>query len=583
MAWDLLTNVYKLPCDRLYVTYFEGDKSQGLEADFEVKKIWLDVGVAESNLIPGSTKDNFWEMGDVGPCGPCSEVHYDRIGNRDASHLVNKDDPDVLEIWNLVFIQFDRRNDGTLTPLPEKHVDTGMGLERIVSVLQDKVSNYDTDVFVPIFEEIHKITKARKYGGKVGAEDVDGIDTAYRVIADHIRTLCFSITDGGVPSNEGRGYVIRRIIRRGLRFATRWLNLRDGTLFPHLVDVVVESMGDFFPEIKENSGRIKEVLEREELFFKKTLDNGERIFGKYIEKQLQLGNRVVPSSQLWKMYNTYGFPIDLTIIMTEEAGLTADTSELAKVQAEASEISRQSREKFEKSPITLDVQSIAVCKGRNIQVTDDKYKFGQEDISATILAIFDGSSFQGVWSEINSTIGIILDKTPFYSEAGGQIYDTGFMVRDDETNIEITNTQLYGGYVLHTAILRSGKITVGDEVSTILDWERRIDIMKNHTGTHILNFSLREILGDGVNQKGSLVAPEKLRFDFSHDKAISEEQLNQIEKICVDMIKKDLAVYSSPLPLSSSRKIDGIRAVFGEVCVCAFLRYPSFSEISRME
>ncbi|KAG8966795.1 Alanine--tRNA ligase, partial [Tulasnella sp. 427] len=280
-AWELLTVQYGIPKDRLYVTYFEGDAKQGLEPDLEARDLWLEVGVPEAHILTGNAKDNFWEMGATGPCGPCSEIHYDRIGGRNAAHLVNKDDPNVLEIWNNVFIQFNREDDGSLKTLPAKHVDTGMGFERLVSVLQDKSSNYDTDVFAPIFAKIQEITGARPYSGKFGAEDEGEIDTAYRVIADHVRTLTFALADGGVPNKDGRGYVLRRILRRGARYARKKFGVPIGSFFSSLVPVVVEQLGDFFPELKKNQADLKEILDEEELSFARTLDRGEKLFDTY--------------------------------------------------------------------------------------------------------------------------------------------------------------------------------------------------------------------------------------------------------------------------------------------------------------
>ncbi|RKP33534.1 alanyl-tRNA synthetase, partial [Dimargaris cristalligena] len=301
MAWELLTKRFGLPADRLYVTYFGGDAKQGLEADLEARDLWLAQGLDPSRLLPFGCKENFWEMGEQGPCGPCSEIHFDRIGGRDASSLVNLDDPDVLEIWNLVFMQYNREADGSLQNLPNQHIDTGLGLERLVSVLQDKRSNYDTDLFTPLFAIIQQRTGARPYKGLVGADDTDGIDLAYRVIADHIRTLTFAISDGGVPSNEGRGYVLRRILRRGARYARKKFNVQLGSFFSSLVDTVVENMGDFFPEITRKADQVKEILNDEELSFNKTLDRGERLFLSSIAKAQETGNTRVSGTDVWRL------------------------------------------------------------------------------------------------------------------------------------------------------------------------------------------------------------------------------------------------------------------------------------------
>ncbi|KAG9813807.1 alanyl-tRNA synthetase, partial [Aureobasidium melanogenum] len=327
-SWELLTKEFGLDPARMYVTYFEGDKAGGLEPDLEAKELWKSVGVPEDHILPGNMKDNFWEMGDQGPCGPCSEIHYDRIGGRNAAHLVNMDDPNVLEIWNNVFIQYNRESDKSLRPLPNKHVDTGMGFERLVSVLQDKSSNYDTDVFTPLFDRIQEITGVRKYEGKFGSEDADGIDTAYRVVADHVRLLTFAITDGGIPNNMGRGYVVRRVLRRGARYARKYLNTDIGDFFSKIVPTLVAQMGDMFPEIKKKEQDVKEILNEEELSFAKTLDRGEAMFEKYAQQCKDNNTKSLSGSDVWRLYDTYGFPVDLTQLMAEERGLTINEEEV---------------------------------------------------------------------------------------------------------------------------------------------------------------------------------------------------------------------------------------------------------------
>uniref|UniRef100_A0A4W3GMJ3 alanine--tRNA ligase n=1 Tax=Callorhinchus milii TaxID=7868 RepID=A0A4W3GMJ3_CALMI len=296
MAFELLTKEFGIPIERLYVTYFGGDEKAELEPDLECKQIWVNLGMAEERVLPGSMKDNFWEMGDTGPCGPCSEMHFDRIGGRDAAHLVNMDDPNVLEIWNLVFIQFNRETDGSLKPLAKKSIDTGLGLERLVSVLQGKMSNYDTDLFVPYFEAIQKRTGSRPYTGKVGAEDVDGIDMAYRVLADHARTITIALADGGRPDNTGRGYVLRRILRRAVRYSHEKLNAQKG-FFASLVDVVVDSLGDAFPELKKDPDMVKDIVNEEEEQFLKTLSRGRRILERKIHSLTD--GQTIPEGAIW--------------------------------------------------------------------------------------------------------------------------------------------------------------------------------------------------------------------------------------------------------------------------------------------
>lgn len=564
-SWDLLTNVYGLDKDRLYVTYFEGDEKNGLEPDLEAKQLWLDVGVAEDHILPGNAKDNFWEMGDQGPCGPCSEVHYDRIGGRNAASLVNMDDPNVLEVWNIVFIQYNREPDASLKPLPNKHVDTGMGFERLVSVLQDKSSNYDTDVFQPIFQQIREITGVRPYTGRFGAEDVDGIDTAYRVIADHVRTLTFAITDGGVPNNEGRGYVLRRILRRGSRYVRKYMNYPIGSFFQQLVDVVIEQNSHIFPEIGKHSQELKEILVEEEVSFAKTLDRGEKLFEQYAIIASKTPEQTLSGKDVWRLYDTYGFPVDLTRLMAEEAGLKIDEAAFEAAKEESREASKATGSKNGATLIKLDVHALSeLDTNSHVSKTDDSFKYGLENTKSTIVALYDGSKFVDSISEAGAEFGVVLDKTPFYAEQGGQEYDTGSLVIDGSAEFAVSNVQVYGGYVLHTGTLTEGTLKVSDEIIATYDELRRWPIRNNHTGTHVLNFALREVLGDGIDQKGSLVAPEKLRFDFSHKQALAPKELEQVEKISNELIKANKQVYAQDVSLAEAKAINGVRAMFGE-------------------
>lgn len=563
-SWELLTQVYGLDKDRLYVTYFEGDVKNGLEPDLEAKQFWLDVGVAEDHILPGNAEDNFWEMGDQGPCGPCSEVHYDRVGGRNAAHLVNMDDPDVLEIWNIVFIQYNREPDASLRPLPHKHIDTGMGFERLVSVLQDKSSNYDTDVFQPIFDKIREITGVRPYTGRFGAEDVDGIDTAYRVIADHVRTLTFAIADGGVPNNEGRGYVLRRILRRGSRYVRKYMNYPIGSFFQQLVDVVIEQNSSIFPEIAKNSQELKEILVEEELSFAKTLDRGEKLFEQYAIVASKTPEQTLSGKDVWRLYDTYGFPVDLTRLMAEEAGLKIDEEAFEKAKEESREASKATGGKNGANVIKLDVHALSDLDNKAVPKTDDSFKYGLENTKSKILALFDGSNFVDSISEAGAQYGIILDKTPFYAEQGGQEYDTGSLVIDGAAEFNVSNVQLFGGYVFHTGTLSEGELKVNDEIIATYDELRRWPIRNNHTGTHVLNLGLRETLGDGIDQKGSLVAPEKLRFDFSHKQALTPKELELVEKISNETIKANKQVFAKDVSLADAKAINGVRAVFGE-------------------
>ncbi|RDH28099.1 alanyl-tRNA synthetase, cytoplasmic [Aspergillus welwitschiae] len=565
-SWELLTKIYGLDPRRLYVTYFEGNKEGGLEPDLEAKDLWKAVGVPEDHILPGNMKDNFWEMGDQGPCGPCSEIHYDRIGGRNAAHLVNQDDPNVLEIWNNVFIQYNRETDRSLRPLPNKHVDTGMGFERLVSVLQNKSSNYDTDVFTPIFQTIRDVTGAREYRGCFGSDDADGIDTAYRVIADHVRTLMFAISDGAVPNNDGRGYVIRRVLRRGARYARKYFGVEIGNFFSKIVPTVVDQLGDMFPELRRKQPDVMEILDEEEMSFAKTLDRGERQFEHYAQQAKAKGADKLHGADVWRLYDTFGFPVDLTRIMAEERGLQIDDREFEEARSRAKEASR-GQKKTSAETVKLDVHDLGKLEAMNdVPKTDDTAKFGKGNITAQVKAIYHGKTFHSSTDEVpdGEQLGIILDRTNFYAEQGGQENDTGKIVIDGQSELEVGDVQLYAGYVLHTGFMKYGSFSVGDTVICEYDELRRWPIRNNHTGTHILNFALRTVLGDGVEQKGSLVAAEKLRFDFSHKSAISDKDLARIEEISTEYIRQNCTVYSQELPLATAREISGVRAVFGE-------------------
>ena len=565
-SWELLTKVYGLDPDRLYVTYFEGNKAGGLEPDTEAKELWKSVGVAEDHILPGNMKDNFWEMGDQGPCGPCSEIHFDRLGGRNAAHLVNQDDPNVLEIWNNVFIQYNREPDKSLRPLPNKHVDTGMGYERLVSVLQDKLSNYDTDVFTPLFKTIEEITGARPYSGKFGTEDKDGLDTAYRVVADHVRTLTFAISDGAVPNNEGRGYVVRRVLRRGARYARKYFNVEIGDFFSKIVPTLVEQMGGMFPDIRKKETDVKEILDEEELSFAKTLDRGERQFEVYAAQSQQNNSKSLHGADVWRLYDTFGFPVDLTRLMAEERGLEIDDNEFEDARLKAREASKGEK-KAASEKIKLDVHDLGeLAKMPGVPTTNDSAKFGRSNITSGLKAIYHAKKFVADTKEVpeGDEIGVILDKTNFYAEQGGQDNDTGKIVIDGQAELDVQNVQNYAGYVLHTGYMKYGHFSVGDHVICEYDELQRWPIRNNHTGTHILNFALREVLGNGVEQKGSLVAAEKLRFDFSHKSGVSDAELKDIEDKSTEYIRQNCGVYAQDVPLSIAREISGVRAVFGE-------------------
>lgn len=565
-SWELLTKVYGLQPDRLYVTYFEGNKSGGLEPDLEAKEIWRSVGVSEDHILPGNMKDNFWEMGDQGPCGPCSEVHYDLIGGRNAAHLVNQDDPNVLEIWNNVFIQYNREQDKSLQPLPHKHVDTGLGFERLVSVLQNKRSNYDTDIFTPLFETIKQSTGAREYRGKFGEEDRDGIDTAYRVVADHVRTLTFAISDGAVPNNEGRGYVVRRVLRRGARYARKYFRTDIGEFFSKIVPTLVRQMSEIFPEIRNKESDVIEILNEEEESFAKTLDRGERQFENYAQQSKLKDMKNLHGADVWRLYDTFGFPVDLTRIMAEERGLEIDDGEFEEARLMAKEASRGDK-KAASDLVKLDVHDInKLSRMAGVTTTDDSAKHGRGNITSHVKTIYHAKQFIQSTKEVpeGAQVGLVLDQTNFYAEQGGQEYDTGKIIIDGVAELEVQNVQMYAGYVLHTGYMKYGSLAVGDEVLCEYDELRRWPIRNNHTGTHILNFALREVLGDGVDQRGSLVGAEKLRFDFSHKSNLSDKDLENVEGICTEYIGRNCGVYAKDIPLATAREIEGVRAVFGE-------------------
>ncbi|XP_026325999.1 alanine--tRNA ligase, cytoplasmic [Hyposmocoma kahamanoa] len=572
-AWELLTEVFKLPAERLYVTYFGGDAASGLEPDLECKGIWLNLGLPESHILPGSMKDNFWEMGETGPCGPCSELHFDRIGGREAAHLVNMDDPDVLEIWNLVFIQYNRESDGSLKPLPKKHIDCGLGLERLVSVIQNKRANYDTDLFMPLFKAIEKGTGARPYSGKVGTEDADGIDMAYRVLADHARTLTIALSDGGHPDNTGRGYVLRRILRRAVRYASEKLNAKPG-FFASLVHTVVEILGGVFPEIKKDPDTIIQIINEEEIQFLKTLSRGRNLLNRTIEK---LGNsKVVPGDVAWRLYDTYGFPIDLTLLMCEEKGLTIDMEAYEKAKKE-SLLASQGKAAGQEDLLALDVHDLSHLQETGVPVTDDSPKYDYVSSSTEKDAIYTFKPCTGkivalrrdkqFVNEVTSgqECGIILDRTNFYAEQGGQIYDEGYMLKIDDDSVEFTvkNVQVKAGYVLHTGKVE-GILKVGDTVSLHIDTERRRLVMNNHTGTHILNNVLRKVLGSDSDQRGSLVMPDRLRFDFTNKGPMTAKQIKDAEDQIKSIINENKIVYAKHTRLSDAKKINGLRAMFDE-------------------
>lgn len=579
MAWKCLTEEFKLDSSRLYATYFGGDEST--PTDTEARDIWLQF-LPPERVLPFDAKDNFWEMGGTGPCGPCTEIHYDRIGGRDAANFVNADLPDVIEIWNNVFIQFNREADGSLRSLPAQHVDTGMGFERLTSILQGKDSNYDTDIFMPIFEAIQKITGARPYSGKVGKEDVGFVDMAYRVVADHIRTLSFAIADGAVPSNEGRGYVLRRVLRRAVRYGRQNLGAELG-FFSKLVPLLVDLMSNTFPELKTQQAQITAIIKDEEESFSRTIDKGIKVFKDLADKVGE--DKIFSGSDAHFLYTSMGFPVDLTELMVEELDMKLDVAGFEEKMQEEKNLSAAAHQaKISGSSgkdMRLVAEQTAYLVSQGVDATDDseKYSWDQQLTSCVAKALFigrgeteDGIGFADSISKVDGSIGIILDKTSFYGESGGQINDTGSILSESGAEIDVANVQIFGQYVLHLGIVAKGTFNKNDLVKCSVDYTRRRPIASNHTMTHVLNFALKDVLVtkagvtcQSVDQKGSFVDDNKLRFDFSWGASLTADQLASVEKICLDTISNAIPVEAFVAPLENAQKISSLRAVFGEV------------------
>eukprot|EP00931_Biecheleriopsis_adriatica_P051810 TRINITY_DN30089_c0_g1_i1.p1 TRINITY_DN30089_c0_g1~~TRINITY_DN30089_c0_g1_i1.p1 ORF type:complete len:1092 (+),score=273.24 TRINITY_DN30089_c0_g1_i1:33-3278(+) len=571
-AWELLTQVYGLDPDRLYASYFAGDEELGLPADDEAKALW-ERYLPPSRVLPFDKSDNFWEMGAVGPCGPCSELHYDRIGGRDAAALVNADDPDVIEIWNLVFMQFYREDGGKLTTLPNQHIDTGMGLERIVSVLQDKRSNYDTDCFEPLLNAVHDQVGGEKYQGRLGAQDPDMRDTAYRVIVDHARTLTLAVSDGALPSSEGRGYVLRRILRRAVRYGRQKLSAPPG-FFSKLVPAVVTCLSPAYPELAAAAERVQAVLSEEEVAFDRTVDRGMQYFESLKAEVTAAGNNVLPGDQAFLLYDSMGFPLDLTEQMADEAGFTVDVAGFEAAmegQKERSRAALREQQALEKGMQTLELvaEQTAWLAGQGIPITDDSQKYTWDvQPTARVLAIFSQQGFlesTGELSDEGASVGIVLDSTSFYAEAGGQVGDVGMLCKDGEKIIDIKATEVFAGYVLHSGV-PTLPLQVGDEVCCQVDYDHRGLVAPNHTMTHVLNWALREVLGEGVDQRGSLVNAQRLRFDFSYEASsgVSASDLQRVEALVQSVVEDGLPVTSKDAPLAEAQAIRGLRAVAGE-------------------
>ncbi len=544
-AWELLTQVWGLDKSRLHATVFEG--GDGVQRDDEASELWKSVtDIDPSHVHWGSKKDNFWEMGDTGPCGPCTEIHIDLTPDRSGGRLVNKGTPQVIEIWNLVFIQFNRNPDKTLTALPAKHVDTGMGFERVTAVIQGKASNYDTDVFTPLFDSIRKVTGAPPYSGKLD----DLKDTAYRVIADHIRCLTFALTDGATVSNVGRGYVLRRILRRAERYGRQIFGTKKPFLV-ELVPTVVETMGQAFPELKRDPGKVARMIQEEEEGFIRTLDRGIKHFQDAAQRAKQHGNRI-SGEDAFKLHDTYGLYIDITEQMASEEGLTVDREGYDDEIRRRKEADRGARKKM----------VVSAVQGQ-LPKTDDSPKYGPLTARGHVVGwVKDNKAVTDGQLEEGDEAGLLLDRTNFYAEQGGQVGDTGTLQTPTGT-FEVDDTQKLGDAVLHLGRVTAGHLQINQQAALQVGGERA-HTMRNHTATHLLNWALREVLGGHVEQKGSLVDAEKTRFDFTHDRPLSPEEIATVERLVNEKIYSDLPVTPVVLPLAEAKKVHGVRAVFGE-------------------
>ena len=539
-AWEFLTEVMHLDRDRLYATVFGGDAGDKLEADNEALGYWKQY-LPEDRILFGNKKDNFWEMGDMGPCGPCSEIHIDLRpeGERQCKpgrELVNKDNPLVIEIWNLVFMQYNRKADGSLENLPSHHVDTGMGFERLCMAVQGKTSNYDTDVFTPIIDEIARLS------GKVYGQD-EQADVAMRVVADHLRTIAFSITDGQLPSNVKAGYVIRRILRRAVRYAYTFLGQKDAFMY-RLLPVLIEVMGQHYPELKTQQSLIEKVMREEENAFLRTLDKGIRLLDKIIEKTKAEGYVTVPGNVVFELYDTYGFPLDLTELILREQGLVANRREF---QAEMEAQKARSR------------SAAAVDRDDWVElIADDTQEFVGYDYTETEVQI---TRYRRVSTKGKTLFQLVFNITPFYGEGGGQIGDRGVLVSPTET-VNIIDTQKENGLIVHITDRLPEDLT--QTFVAKVNTEKRVAVANNHTATHLLHHALREVLGTHVEQKGSFVCDDYLRFDFSHFQKMTEEELEKVSALVNAQIRANYPLDEKRgVPIAEAKKL-GAMAIFGE-------------------
>jgi alanyl-tRNA synthetase len=539
-AWELLTEVYKIPVDRLYVTVFEGDAADGVPQDDESITIWKKY-VTEDRIILANKKDNFWEMGDMGPCGPCTEIHVDLRDDDqrkevDALTLVNEDHPQVIEIWNNVFMEFNRKADGSLEPLPEKHVDTGMGLERLAMTLQGKQSNYDTDLFQTLINHMEKVSGV-KYGEK------EETDIALRVISDHVRAIAFSIADGQLPSNTGAGYVIRRILRRAVRYGYQTLGLKESFL-ADLSSVLSDIMGDPFNELVQQKELIHKVIKEEETSFFRTLEQGLKRIDVVIDNTKNSDTNVIDGEVVFELYDTYGFPVDLTSLIARENGLSIDE------EAFENELSKQKDRSRAATAIETDDW---------VELREDSVEeFVGYDILSTSVKIV---KYRKVSQKKKEFFQVVFNLTPFYPEGGGQVGDTGY-IESNGAKTSIFDTKKENNLIVH--LMKELPADVNATFEAVVSRTKRMNSAYNHTATHLLHHALRTVLGTHVEQKGSMVSPDYLRFDFSHFEKVSEEQLQEIQDMVSAQIRANIPLEEKRnTPMEIAQKM-GAMALFGE-------------------
>jgi alanyl-tRNA synthetase len=554
-AWELLTDVYKIDKDRLYVTVFEGSKEDGLSFDQEAYDTWKQF-VSADRILNGNKKDNFWEMGDMGPCGPCSEIHYDGRSEDErkkipGASLVNNDDPQVIEIWNNVFMEFERKADGSLVKLPKQHVDTGMGFERLVRVLQGKQSNYDSDVFTPLIHKIEELS-GLKYNVNDEAKHKKQqlINIAMRVIADHIRTISFSIADGQLPGNTGAGYVIRRILRRAIRYGYQTLNLKEPFMY-RIVPTLAHQMGEAFPELNTQKILIEKVIKEEELSFYKTLEVGLKRIDQVCIDTTTAGKKIIDGKVVFELYDTFGFPVDLTSLIARGYDLSIDEKGFDAFLTEQKNRSR--------AATSVDTDDwMYVEENKNITESQEKETefIGYTDLECEAVII----RYRKVKAKNKEQFHIVLNKTPFYAESGGQVGDSGILQNINDT-VYITDTKKENGVIIHYCEKLPDNLTA--IFSAKVNKDKRGYTTNNHSATHLLHAALRNILGTHVEQKGSLVNDEYLRFDFSHFAKISDEEISRIEKLVNTKIRENIAGKTELMGIDEAKKT-GAMALFGE-------------------